>query len=97
MGRRTFMGGLTFGTLGGPLAGQAEQTVRTYRVGFLSSMPIPLHGRTHLTEAFEQGLRDAGYTRGLNLTIELRSPRSWVYDDKHLRGLAAEMVDRRFA
>jgi hypothetical protein len=79
MDRRTFLYGLMFGTLGAPFAGEAEQTARTYRVGFLSSMPVPLYGRTHLTAAFEQGLRDAGYTRGPNLTIELRSPRSWVY------------------
>ena len=47
-------------------------------------------------EAFEQGLREMGLTPGMNLTIELRSPRSWIQDDEHLRRLAAEMIDRRF-
>ena len=96
MDRRTFLCGLTFGTLSAPIAGEAQQTARKYRVGCLSSIPMPLHGRTHLMEAFEQGLRETGFTPGLNLTIELRSPRSWIHDEEHLRGLAAEMVDRRF-
>ena len=95
MNRRTFLGGLTLGMLSTPVAGEAEQTARAYRIGYLSSIPIPLHGRTHLMEALEQGLRETGFTPGLNLTIEMRSPRSWIQDDEHLRRLAAEMVDRR--
>jgi len=95
MNRRTFLCGLTLGMLSTPVAGEAEQTARACRLGYLSSIPIPLHGRTHLMEAFEQGLRETGFTPGLNLTIELRSPRSWIQDDEHLQRLAAEMVDRR--
>src|SRR5262249_2059758 len=75
MNRRTFLCGLTVGMSSTPVAGEAEQTARAYRIGYLSSIPIPLHGRTHLMEAFEQGLRETGFTPGLNLTIELRSPR----------------------
>ena len=96
MNRRTFLYGLTLGTLSTPVAGEAEPTARAYRIGYLSSIPIPLHGRTYLMEAFEQGLREMGFTPGMNLTIELRSPRSWIQDDEHLRRLAAEMIDRRF-
>ena len=94
MDRRTFLCGLTLGTLSTLVAGEAEQTARAYRIGYLSSIPIPLHGRTHLMEAFGQGLRETGFTPGLNLTIELRSPRCSIQDDEHLRRLAAEMVDR---
>jgi len=49
-------------------------------------------------EAFEQGLRDAGYPPGLNLTIELRRPFAWVDPRRgeFLRALAAEMAGRRF-
>ncbi len=49
-------------------------------------------------EAFEQGLRDAGYAPGLNLTIDLRYPLSWVDPrrDELLRALAAEMASRPF-
>ena len=96
MNRRTFLCGLTLATLSAPVAGEAQQTVRAYRVGCLSSIPLPLHGKTHLIEAFEQGLRETGFTQGRNLTIDLRSPRSWIYEDEHLRGLAADMADRRF-
>ena len=73
MNRRMFLGGLTFWRLSAPFVGEAQQTARIYRVGCLLSFPrtreLPL-------EAFEQGLRDAGYRPGLNLTIELRSPLS---------------------
>ena len=47
-------------------------------------------------EAFEQGLRDAGYAPGLNVTIEVRSPFSWIDNDEPLRTLAAEMVGKHF-
>ena len=93
--RRMFLGGLTFWRLSAPFVGEAQQTARIYRVGCLLSFPrtreLPL-------EAFEQGLRDAGYRPGLNLTIELRSPLSWVDPrrDELLAGLAAEMAGRRF-
>jgi hypothetical protein len=74
MNRRAFLCGLTVGTLATPLAEAAQQTARAYRVGCLSSRPIPVHGRTDLMEAFEQGLREMNFTPGLNLAIELRSP-----------------------
>jgi len=44
MNRRTFLYGLTLGTLSAPVAGEAEQTARAYRIGYLSSMPVPLDG-----------------------------------------------------
>ena len=75
--------------------GEAQQATRVYRVGCLLSFPrtreLPL-------EAFEQGLRDAGYLPGLYLTIELRFPLSWVEPrrDELMGGLAAEMAGRRF-
>ena len=95
--RRTFLCGLTLGTLAPPLVGEAQPTTRVYRVGYLLSFPTQLNERTPLSEAFEQGLRDAGYTLGLNLTIELRRPFAWVDPrrDEFLRVLAAEMAGQR--
>jgi len=95
MNRRTFLCGLTLGVLTTPFVGGAQQATRVYRVGCLLSFPrtreLPL-------EAFEHGLRDAGYLPGLNLTIELRFPLSWVDPrrDELLGVLAAEMAGRRF-
>jgi ABC-type uncharacterized transport system substrate-binding protein len=98
MNRRTFLCGLTLGTLVTPFVGEAQQTTRVYRVGYLLSFPTQLNERTPLSEAFEHGLRDAGYTPGLNLTIELRRPFAWVDPrrDEFLRVLAAEMAGQRF-
>jgi putative ABC transport system substrate-binding protein len=100
MNRRTFLCGLTLETLATPFVGEAQQATRVHRVGCLLSFPIPLHWRrrTPLLEAFEQGLRDVGYAPGLNLTIELRRPLSWVDTrrDELLCALAAEMLGRRF-
>src|SRR5437870_13782252 len=95
MNRRMFLGGLTLWMFSAPFAGEAQQTARIYRIGCLLSFPrtreLPL-------EAFEQGLRDAGYLPGLNLTIELRFPLSWFEPrrDELMAGLAAEMAGRRF-
>jgi putative tryptophan/tyrosine transport system substrate-binding protein len=93
--RRTFLGGLTLGMLTTPFLGEAQQATRVYRVGCLLSFP---RTRTLPFEAFEQGLRDTGYLPGLNLTIELRYPLSWVAPkrDELLGGLAAEMAAERF-
>jgi ABC-type uncharacterized transport system substrate-binding protein len=95
MNRRMFLCGLTLGTLTTPFAGEAQQATRIYRVGCLLSFP---RTRTLPLEAFEQGLRDAGYLPGVNLTIALRYPLSWVAPrrDELLGGLAAEMAGERF-
>jgi len=69
-----------------PLAGEAQQSKKVYRIGFLSagsSLPTPN------VEAFQQSLRDLGYVEGQNLAIEYR------YAENHLErlpDLAAELV-----
>ena len=98
MDRRVFLRGIALGTLAMPFVVEAQQTTRVYRVGYLLSFPTQLNERTPLSEQFELGLRDAGYAPGLNLTIELRRPLSWVDTrrDELLRSLAAEMAGGRF-
>lgn len=95
MERRAFLFGLTLGMLTTPFVGEAQQATRVYRVGCLLSFP---RTRTLPLEAFEQGLRETGYLPGLNLTIALRYPLSWVAPrrDELLGGLAAEMAGERF-
>jgi len=94
MKRREFMallgraaGGVAIAT---PFALRAQAA--TPVIGFLSvrsSASLP-----HLLDAFRQGLKEAGYTEGQNLKIELR----WA-EGRHdqLPALAAELVERRVA
>ena len=69
-----------------PLAVEAQQSKKVYRIGFLSagsSLPTPN------VEAFQQSLRALGYVEGQNLAIEYR------YAENHLErlpDLAAELV-----
>jgi ABC-type uncharacterized transport system substrate-binding protein len=51
-----------------PPAGEAQQTVKVPRIGFLRSGPPP-HA---FVEGFQQGLRELGYMEGQNIIIEYR-------------------------
>jgi putative ABC transport system substrate-binding protein len=68
--RRTFLCGLTLGTLTVPLAVEAQPTQRVYRIGFLGQTS-PSDYSSQIA-ALRQGLRDAGYQEGANLFIEYR-------------------------
>src|SRR5262245_15923469 len=74
-----------------PLAARAQQPAMPV-VGILGSVsPAPYAG---FVEAIKQGLREAGYVEGRNVTIEYR----WAegqYD--RLPQLATELVDRGVA
>ncbi len=84
MDRRAFMGVLS-GGLAGPLASEAQQAGKVYRIGFLAfSPPDP-----SLDGAFRQGLRDFGYVEGRNLVIEYRSADGQM---NRLPDLAAELL-----
>jgi putative ABC transport system substrate-binding protein len=86
MNRRTFLCGLTLGTLGLPLAAGAQQAGQVPRIGFLfygSPGPSPE------LDAFRQGLRELGYIEGQNITIEYRFASGRV---GQLPELAAELV-----
>jgi putative tryptophan/tyrosine transport system substrate-binding protein len=68
--RRTFVCGLTLGVFGAPLAAQAQQAGKPYRVGFLGNTTAALEA--NLVGPFRQGLRDLGYVEGQNIVIEYR-------------------------
>jgi putative ABC transport system substrate-binding protein len=70
-------------TLCGP--GQAQQTGKIFRIGYLSQRS----GNETRDEAFRQGLRELGYVEGKNIIIELRGA-----DGKldRLPALASELV-----
>jgi putative ABC transport system substrate-binding protein len=84
--RRTFLWGLTLGTLVSPLAAEAQTTTKAHRIGWLSAESLIPQGRV---EGFRQGLRALGYIEGQNLVIESRYAEGKA---ERLPDLAAELV-----
>jgi putative ABC transport system substrate-binding protein len=74
MHRRTFIEVLAGGMFAAPLAAEAQQTGKVWRIGFLGNFP-PTPGTTFLFAAFADGLRQYGYVEGRNLVIESRFAR----------------------
>jgi putative ABC transport system substrate-binding protein len=76
---------VTLGLLIAPLAVEAQQAAKVYRIGYLT----PRSGIEPREEAFRQALRQLGYVEGQNLVIEWRfaKGRPGVY-----RELVAELV-----
>jgi len=87
--RRAFIGSVAGGILTAPLAAEAQQPRKVYRIGYLVTPVPPPQGP--FWGAFVPGLRDLGYVEGQNLTIELRSPHE---KPERLPVLAAELVRR---
>jgi putative ABC transport system substrate-binding protein len=69
MDRRTFIGTLAGGLVAPPLAAEAQQTGKVYRVGFLWDSPTMF---PDALEAFRRRLRDLGYVEGRTIIIEYR-------------------------
>jgi len=90
MNRRSFVGTLGLGLLAAPLAAEAQQAGKVWRIGMLwfgSSLEDP-PTRVRF-DAFQQGLREQGYMEGRNVAFELRYARGKyeLFSD-----LAAELV-----
>jgi putative tryptophan/tyrosine transport system substrate-binding protein len=87
MNRRTFLCGLTLGTLTAPLAVEAQQPARLPRVGYLT---FGTQASTEEdVEALRQGLREHGYVEGKTIAIEYRFADG---REERLPVLAAELV-----
>src|SRR4029453_6916306 len=67
--RRTFLAGTGAVLLAAPLAAEAQQAGKVYRIGFLWDTPAVW---PHALEAFRQGLRDLGWVEGQNIIVEYR-------------------------
>jgi hypothetical protein len=94
MNRRTFLRGLTLGTVTTSLSAEAQQAGQIYRVGFIFlTSPVsemagtePVH---YLARTFVQALRALGYVEGQNLILERRSAEG---QNERLSGIVAELV-----
>jgi putative ABC transport system substrate-binding protein len=72
-----------------PLAAEAQQAGKIYRIGILGNVPLTDPGGARLWGAFTQGLRDLGYVEGQNIAIEHLSSEGKY---ERLPALAAELV-----
>jgi hypothetical protein len=70
--RRAFLGALAGGLLAGPLAIEAQQTDKVWRVGVLLSRYGVKDGPP---QGLRQGLKELGYVEGRNVTMEWRGAR----------------------
>ena len=71
MDRLAFIGTLAGGLLAAPLAAEAQQAGKVYRVGILTNKASdPAEAR--LWQAFRSGLRERGWIEGKNILIEFR-------------------------
>src|SRR6266852_4896262 len=91
MDRRTFISGITLGLLAAPLAAEAQQVGKVYRLGVLTpgvrpSSPVTTANLLPLI------LRELGYVEGQNLVIEQRFAEGKL---DRLPGLARELVQLR--
>ena len=68
--RRTFLCGLTLGTLTAPLAANSQQTLKMHRVGVLATGGS-FSSQTY--QGFREQLRMLGYVEGRTLVFEFRS------------------------
>ena len=87
MDRRAFIGTIAGGLLAAPLATEAQQPGRVWRIGHLG------HGfDPHLIETFRRELGERGYVEGKNIAMEFRYSEGQV---ERLPDLAAELVRLR--
>jgi ABC-type uncharacterized transport system substrate-binding protein len=87
MDRRTFLAGTGTVLLAAPLAAEAQQVGKVYRIAYFQV--VPRAQNEQMLKALEDGLRERGYVPGQNIFIEYR-----FADGKpeRLPELAAELV-----
>jgi putative ABC transport system substrate-binding protein len=83
---------LALGIFVAPLAADAQQAAKVYRIGFLVGTPPTGGAGLHFWQAFVQGLRELGWVEGKNIEIERRYSEGRY---ERLPDLAAELVQLR--
>jgi putative ABC transport system substrate-binding protein len=87
MDRRTFLAGTGAVLLAAPVAAQAQQAGKLWRIGFLSAGSSPVN--PPVKGPFRQGLEDLGYVEGRDFVMEVR----WAEGrPERLPALAAALV-----
>jgi putative ABC transport system substrate-binding protein len=87
--RRAFLATLSGSLLAAPLAAEAQQPGKVFRIGILGNVPPTYPEGARVWGAFIEGLRDLGYAEGQNITIVHRSSEGKF---QRLPDLAAELV-----
>jgi len=89
--RRAFLGAVTGGLLAAPLAAEAQQAAKIYRVGVLWHAESR-EAEGPVFEAFIAGLGERGYVEGRNMSFEHRFPAEMP---ERFKSMAAELVALR--
>ena len=87
--RRTFLAGMGAVILAAPLAVEAQQTGKVWRIGWLGNTPPTNQAVAANLEAFRQRLQELGYVEGRNVVLERRYAEG---QDARFPELAAELV-----
>jgi putative ABC transport system substrate-binding protein len=85
--RRAFIGTLAGGLLAAPLAAEAQDGGRVWRIGYLDQGSAA--GSRSYVDGLRQGLRDLGWVEGRNIAIEARFAEGKT---DQLASLAADLV-----
>src|ERR1700730_7762685 len=86
MDRRVFLGSLA-GLIAAPLAAEAQQAAKVYRIGVLFASTSA--ATSHLRDGLRQGLREHGYVEVQHIILERRYGQVGA---ERMSDLAAEMV-----
>ena len=89
MDRREFLGAFAVILVTAPIAAEAQQSGRIYRLGILAPGPWVPSDRLSLSLRVSTALRDLGYVEGQNLALEVRFAQG---KPDRLPGLARELV-----
>jgi putative ABC transport system substrate-binding protein len=87
--RRTFLAGTGAVLLAAPLAAEAQQAKKVYRIGVMFVGSVGPHA---YLDAFRQGLRELGWIEGKNIELEVRAAEGKY---ERLPEIAAELVRLR--
>ena len=87
MRRREFLGVLGGTAVLGPLAARAQQSDKVRRIGALMGIANDTLGKTY-ADAFQQGLRELGWTAGRNIRIDY----AWASGAADMRQYARELM-----